>query len=62
MGTGSIAEAQADLGYVLWRLGKKDKAEELLLKGVADLEKTMRPGFAVRAKKKLARYYVDLET
>jgi tetratricopeptide (TPR) repeat protein len=60
MGAGSIAEAQADLGYVLRRFGKKERAEELLLKGVKDLEKVMSPGFAARAKRKLARYYLEV--
>ncbi|MDO8142601.1 MAG: DUF4062 domain-containing protein [Candidatus Brocadiales bacterium] len=59
MGAGSIAEAQADLGYVLRRFGKKERAEELLLKGVKGLEKAMSPGFAARAKRKLARYYLE---
>ena len=60
MGEGSIAEAQADLGYVLHRFGDKKRAEELLLKGVKGLEKSMSSGFAARAKRKLARYYFEV--
>jgi hypothetical protein len=38
-------------------MGNKRRAETLLIQGVQSLERNMNPGFAIRAKKMLARFY-----
>lgn len=54
---GSIAEAEADLGYAYIRSGKNREGEKLLLQGVEGLERAMSKGFTIRAKRMIAAHY-----
>lgn len=54
---GSIAEAEADLGYAYIRSGKNREGEKLLLQGVEGLERALSRGFTIRAKRMLAAHY-----
>lgn len=58
LGPASVAEAKADLGDAYARLGRHREAERLLEEGVRDLERAKGAGFAARAKRKLAVYYL----
>lgn len=59
-GSGEIGEARSDLGYIYHLRGQNMNAEKLLVEGVKLLEGKMDAGFAVRAKKKLASYYLSI--
>jgi len=54
---GSIAEAEADLGYAYIRSGKNREGEKLLLQGVEGLERAMSRGFTIKAKRMIAAHY-----
>jgi tetratricopeptide (TPR) repeat protein len=53
-----IGEAKAELGYALLSIGNFKKAKHYLEEGVQSLEEAKGAGFAIRAKRKLATYYL----
>jgi len=55
---GQIAEAKGELGFALLGPGSYHEAGRLLEAAVSDLEKVMNAGFAIRAKRKLAFFYL----
>jgi len=54
----SVAEAKADLGYVMVQQGLLKRGHALLIEGVEQLELQMAKGFAARAKLKLSEVYL----
>jgi hypothetical protein len=55
-----VAEIKAELGFALMITGHLREAGRLLEEGVDILEKSHRGGFVIRAKKKLAFYYLSV--
>ncbi|CAG1005673.1 hypothetical protein PHYC_03252 [Phycisphaerales bacterium] len=53
----SIYEAMVDLGHLCTIAGQWRRAEQLLVEGVAGLERTKGEGFAARAKMQLAEFH-----